>query len=138
MDFGDYVEAYSRDFKAKRWRGIVVSRMPGGIGILIQDPETGGPGTLQCCRRRGARVISLNGNSFSGVDSKIAEFIKDMRSRLAEGWRSGAVREAADLADYGVFIANPEVIPKRKKTRIQSGDLLDRCLPGCYGSGRRR
>ena len=143
MDFGDYVEALRRVPSGEKCFGVVVCRTPGGIGVLSMDIESGGPGELYSCQRRGARVIDLFAEDEAtirspGIETRVAEFIDTVREKLSEAWRSGQVNSPAALVDFGIVTSGLLSARKPAQPRLYSGDLLNHCLPGCYGKGKRR
>lgn len=148
MDFGDYVRAFRRDKGKQICVGIAVCRLPGGIGVLAMGDNPDGVGTLHCCRRRDSRVIDIYDAEDSYIHPALTSqellFVNRVRRILSFRWRSGGEIEAVELRVLGlVNAATAQSFPKR--TRVfadrcsrKSKDLLNCCLPGSFGSGKRR
>lgn len=144
MDFGDYVRAKLRENSSSQVTGIVVCRLAGGVGVLTMDPQSGGPGVLHCCLRRGARVLDVYGyaeeESARRIDAVTRSFIRHIRCQLGDGWKNGTINQAPDLVEFGIIMPDDEHVLKTPRSILKdrSGDLLNYRLPGCYGSGKRR
>lgn len=146
MDFGDYVRALRKD-KIGMCTGIAVCRVVGGIGILTMGNESV-KGEFHCCLRRGAQVLNLYdadcSTEIQGVDRQTAYLINTVRKLLSADWRAGKTININALIAAGLLTADnaanflkPSMVTGKSQQRF-SGDLLNRCLPGSYGAGKRR
>lgn len=146
MDFGDYVRARRKD-KIGMCTGIAVCRVTGGIGILTMGNESV-KGEVHCCLRRGAQVLDLYNADCSteiqGVDRQTACFINIVRKLLSADWNAGNTIDINALIAAGLLAADnvanflkPSLAAGTPQQRL-SGDLLNRCVPGSYGAGKRR